>query len=230
MKKVQLRSLWSLGLVFIALGIVSCGRGTTLPVTTTPAVNTGNVQALTVLCQQRGGAMIQIGAAAVCRYSDYVVRPGAVLVESYTRGLPRVNPSDPSGAFGRNMGIRVRPGNKVTINSDSFWGLVNYDTTSLLGGLFNFTFYSVNCQMVTGDGKSTSNGTMKTVEGLPPGLMISDQTKAYFVGENGAVTVEYNGNLFLGFNTYDGACGRLMITQLRIDRCEDALGQTYRCP
>jgi hypothetical protein len=142
-----------------------------------------------------------------------------------------VNPSDPSGAFARNMGMKVRPGNKVTISSDSVWGLVNYDSTSLLGGLFNFTFYSVNCRMVDGNGTAVSGGTaLRSVDGVAPGLMITDRTKAYFVGENGTATIENNGDLLMGFNTYDGACGQIYITQLRIDRCEDALGASYACP
>jgi hypothetical protein len=148
--------------------------------------------------------------------------------------FPRLTASDAFGSSAWRTGLTVKRGDRVIFSGTSAWGMLNFDTTTFLK-VFSFTTASMNCNMISGDGRQASGGGAVALnEGLAPGLMISDGQKSYFVGNSSTISIENDGNLMMGFNAplitgMDQYCGSIRINQLRVERCENASGVPVSC-
>jgi hypothetical protein len=181
---------------------------------------------------QRGSIITSATGQQLCK----------VLIDSPTISMnysgvyfPIITPSVPAGRNPYTPGITVRRNDRILFSGQSTWGGTNINSTSYLGGLFNFTTMTTNCSLISGEGTIASTGALATLnEGVAPGLMASDGIQAYLIGNTRTIRVMNDGVLRLGFNTpltYASMnCGQFVINRLTVERCTDSMGAAVGCP
>jgi hypothetical protein len=187
-------------------------------------------------CQAKGGTIIKVQGRDVCRSVTYLNYSGSFSYSQIT--FPKLNPSQPASYVAIPTGISVTKFDQVFFSGSSNWGSTDVNTSSWLGGFFNFTSISTNCDAVSGTGiPKSSTGAAQMNEGLPAGLVISDRTQVYALGNGGTpVTVQNAGMLTLGFNAPNSTsgllypyCGKITVSSLYVQHCEDGVGVPSSC-
>ncbi|NDE17541.1 hypothetical protein EBZ80_21710 [bacterium] len=118
------------------------------------------------------------------------------------------------------MNIQLMVGDKLTYRGTGGW--------SKTGGTLFFPT-SPRCHDTTNTGWDGSQIVQN--EGQPAGLMASDGTNVYPLGENATVTIKTAGVLRLGFNApaVSFGCHQLDVNALSITRCTDAQNVAHEC-
>jgi hypothetical protein len=201
-------------------GVASCPAGYTLAgsmCNITTSVGAVDPQFFQSNCQMRGGQIVS-GAnnSQLCRVTiDYGSR-----VFTASNGVPRITPSSASSQGIGYLGIELMPNDRLTYRGTGGWSETG-------GSLFFAT--SSRCHDTTNTGWDGSQIVQN--EGMPAGLVASDGTNVYFLGENSTVTIKARGSLRLGFNSrmVSYGCHQLDVNYLAITRCTDAQGNSQAC-
>ncbi len=177
-------------------------------------------------CGYRGGSM------------RYAVAGRDLCMTTRTLTLMRqsvLNPDAPCGSPSADTGMVLRPNDRLTIESSGSWGQPYTEgRTGDLWGLIHYSTSSVNydCDQVSSTG--IASNTQLTHAGKPAGLLASDGTEAFELGDGISEKVmNRDGVLKIGFNIAPSyvsqACGSWTATITRT-HCEDAAGTSYPCP
>ena len=193
----------------------ACQTGSYMVGATCTPIN--NSVSLSQTCSYQGG-QIATGADGiqVCKVNlNFGSR-----IYAASNGIPRITPSTASAMGLGYLGIEVYPGDRVNYRGTGGWSETG-------GSLFFPT--SSRCHDKTNTGWNGS--TIVQNEGIAAGLVASDGTTVYLLGENGAVSIVNRGSLRLGFNapSVSSGCFQLDVNYLSVDRCTDASGNIHTC-
>lgn len=219
----------SLGLAFAAAG---CGQANVpLPIAAS-AVNCPVGQ------MSINGSQCASDFSTACYYAGGQLVSGNSLCQT-VRGydyaaLTKFNllsPSDPNGYAAWNTGIRVRPNDRLTISASGGWGSIKSDTWTILGvPVGGYTIETPSTCSVTSL-SGVKDGQTLNYNGLIAGLVASDGTEVFAVG-NGVTNrvITHDGTLKVGLNIPSGSCTTAVVSQVRVLHCENSAGQSLACP
>ncbi len=198
---------------------------------------------LPTACSYSGGTIISINGVQVCKVKVSLGPTGYSGMNSiaYTTltiqdGMPVQTPDAPGGMGAYRTGLLLKKGDKLTLNASGTWGLTKTDKNTFLT-IFHFDISTNTCDDVNAAGLSTS-GKNEVVNNpdnnQASALFGSDGTEAFLIGAGVKDRViNNNGTLQIGYNvpmTSASGCQYTQITNLSVQRCQDAAGATYQCP
>jgi len=216
---------------------IGCGQNQAPPPIVAPTASTvgSSSIALSSYCSSRGGSIVLVKGIPLCQQEIYL-KSGAYQFSGGYAGslsaLPQLSPANPrSTSSGLSFNFQVQAGDKVFFSGASQWGAISINSSSALGGFFNFTTVTSNCSLANADGRKMNGSLLPVNGGIQQGLVASDQTQIYFLGSNGTAVIQNPGNLSIGINMVGNnmGCGYLQINSVRVERCVDASGISRGC-
>lgn len=216
-----------------ALTSVGCGKATD------PGTNIGYIPGAVLPGITCPSGQIGIGGACggtfeqACWNAMGMVVNGICKVDRYfgqdlsmVSNVPRLTASDVTGSAAWNTGIGLYAGDRIEIYANGGWG--SQSSGSFLG--INWNFYSSSkCSKVSVAG--ISDGSLILNNGTAAGLLASDGSEIFAVGNSVSKTMTRQGVLKLGFNVPadNSLCSAAGVT-IRVMRCQNSAGQSVSCP
>ncbi len=239
----KFNSISSLVAVGVALStLVGCGTDAPPVAAQAPVATTAQVTPAAPNfeqnCKDTAGTLLTSEGVQVCKRTIFVVNPGSpsflTFDQSQYTPFYRLTTDDPSGSYAFPTGYTVKPGDLVSFSASGGWG-------SKKASFFNVYFgictpfgcsgsgYEDACTSIKLDG--TAGGKVKTTNSLAAGIVGTDGTEVFLLGNSTKKVIKNEGALKWGFNVAvaEQMCAKLTISNFSITRCEDATGKTHPC-